>query len=346
MRIAEMSLKNLNWGILGCGHIAKSFIESLDLVPEAHLVAAASRTPENRKQFKNMFQIPNLYDNYVQLVKSNEIDVIYIATTQNFHYEHIKLALSHNKHVLCEKPLTLNAHQAQEVKDLAQRKNLFLMEAMWMRFLPVMKEIRKLVNNNILGPIHQISAHFGYNKMHRKKNRLNNPELGGGVMLDMGIYPLSFAQMIFGKYPLRSDSNYLMTNQNVDGYSSYFLDYGNGQTAFLSASILFPLKEEAIVYGNKGYARIPLFHGGKRLYLVKNDDLDVQSMDELETRLEGKAFEFPYEKHGFQYEIQEVHRCLTHNKIESSIMPLDDSIEILQICDQFRKNWNFRYPSE
>jgi len=326
----KMQSKIIRWGILGCGRIAHEFANGLRLVPGAKLEAVSSKTEGKAKRFSNIFHVKHAYNNYEELVNNTALDVIYIATTHNFHYENTLLCLEHGKSVLCEKPFTLNAIQAKNLIKTAKKNELFLMEAMWTRFFPCIEKLNELLNERILGEIRHLIANFG---IIRSKERLFNPILGGGSLLDLGIYLISFASMIYKRSPLKIRSSAYIGETGVDEKSCYLFEYEDGQTAMLSSSFRLTIPQDAFIFGTKGYLKIPNFYHPSKIIL---------KLDEKPK----KKIEKPYKAPGYNYEAKEVMRCLNAGKLESKIMPLDETLEIMKTMDILRSQWGLKYPGE
>ncbi|MFX0021105.1 MAG: Gfo/Idh/MocA family protein [Candidatus Hermodarchaeota archaeon] len=325
--------KIIKWGILGCGKIAYKFAEGLKVLPEAKLEAVASKTEGKAETLGRMFGVKNIYNNYEELVNNPAVDVIYIATTHNFHYQNALLCLTHGKSVLCEKPITLNANQAEDLIKTARNKNLFLMEAMWTRFLPCINKINELIDQDIIGDIKHITADFGINREFDPKIRAFNPDLGGGALLDLGIYPINFVRMVYKQSPFKIKSTAFIGITKVDEKSCYLFEYKNGQTAMLSSSYRLLMTDNAFIFGTKGYLKIPDFYRPTKIVL----------------KLEGKpkkTFKLPFKSTGYNYEAIEVMKCLNSDQIESTIMPLNETLEIMKTMDIIRSQWNLKYPGE
>ncbi|MFW9969498.1 MAG: Gfo/Idh/MocA family protein [Candidatus Odinarchaeota archaeon] len=325
--------KIIKWGILGCGRIANAFAEGLKVLPNAKLEAVASKTEGKAESLGKMFGVKNIYTNYEDLVNNPVVDVIYIATTHNFHYQNALLCLSHGKPVLCEKPITLNANQAENLIETARNNNLFLMEAIWTRFLPCIIKLNELVDQDIIGEIKHITADFGINREFDPKIRAFNPELGGGALLDLGIYPINFARMIYKESPFKIKSSAYIGTSKVDEKSCYLFEYENGQTAMLSSSYRLLIPHNAFIFGTKGYLKIPDFYHPTKFVL------------KLEGKLK-KTFKLPFKSTGYNYEAIEVMKCLNSGQIESIIMPLNETLEIMKTMDLIRSQWNLKYPGE
>jgi len=323
----------IRWGILGCGSIAHKFVKGLQVLPDTILEAVASKTEGKAEALGNQFHVKNVYNNYEELVNNSAVDVIYVATTHNFHYENVLFCLNHGKSVLCEKPITLNAKQAEGLIKTARNNNLFLMEAMWTRFFPCIVKLNKYLDEKIIGEIKHFMADFGIKKELNAKVRSFNPELGGGALLDLGIYPTSFARMIYKESPTKIKSSAYIGNTRVDEKSCYLFEYENGQTALLSASHRLIMPHDALIFGTKGYLKVPNFYHPSKMILS----------------LEGKrkkTIRVPFKPPGYNYEAMEVKSCLNAGELESKSMPLNETLEIMKTMDILRSQWNLKYPGE
>ncbi|KYH30303.1 MULTISPECIES: Gfo/Idh/MocA family protein [Clostridium] len=325
--------KKIRWGIMGTGTIAHSFAEGLSNVLDGELYAVASRSKEKAEQFGKKYNSTKIYDSYENLVQDKDIDVIYIATPNTLHKEHILLCLNNNKAVLCEKPLTINAIEAEEIIKTAREKKLFLMEAMWSRFSPIMDKVRRWINEGVLGEIRMVKADFGFRREGPPEERKVSPSRGGGALLDVGVYPISFASMVLKKSPKNITGITSFLDTGVDEQSSMLLGYDKGEMAVLSCAINTPIPKEATIIGNKGFIHIPEFNMAKKatLSIVGKEPMTV---------------EIPIKGNGYNYEAEEVINCLRNGKIESEIMPLDESLSIIKVMDELRRQWGLRYPTE
>jgi predicted dehydrogenase len=321
------------WGILGTGNIANRMAEALQSVPEAQMVAVASRTQARADAFGEKWSIPRRYGSYGDLVEDKGVDVVYIASPHSEHAKDMILCLEAGKHVLCEKAFTLNAPQAAACISLAREKRLFLMEAMWMRFFPAMAQVRKWVETGLLGDVRLVQADFCFQMPYDPEHRLYNPLLGGGALLDLGIYPLSLATMVLG-LPEEVSGTAHLSDTGVDELDTFTLTYDRGATAALSCSIRIYRPRIAYIVGTKGYAKIhEIFFRPERLTLALNDK-------------EPETTAFPYKGNGFVHEVEEVHKCLDENRLESAIMPLDETLALMKLMDGLRAQWGVVYPGE
>lgn len=322
------------WGILGTGNIANSFTEALTSLPDAEIKAVGSRTMKNAQQFAHKFDIPNAHASYESLVNDPEVDVIYVSTPHTYHKNNTLLALGAGKHVLCEKPLALNSHEIESMITTAQENNLFLMEAMWMWFFPAIQETKRLIGSGKIGDVRMLTADFGFFKAFEPKHRLFNPALGGGALLDIGIYPLALALYLFGK-PDQFSGQALLGNTGVDEQDHLLLLYENEKSAALNATIRANATCEAVISGSEGFIRIHEdFWHPKKISISGGRGK------------EEKLIEFPHQANGMDYEAQHVMNCLKAGKTESDIMTFQASRDLMGIMDSLRQNWGVVYPTE
>lgn len=323
----------IRWGILGTGNIAHSFTRGLIGVADAELVAVGSRSQATADAFGDEFDIPSRYASYASLANAPDVDAIYIATPHPFHKDNSLLCINAGKAVLCEKPFTINAHEAQAVVKVAREKGIFLMEAMWTRFLPVMTRIRALIQAGTIGDVKLVNAEFGSKNTFDPTHRLFDPTLGGGGLLDVGIYPVSLAFMILGT-PLEVVSHAHLGESGVDEQSAMLFKYADGQSAILSCAISTRMRGEAVICGTKGMIKLPL------------EWWKAQSFTLLLEKQEAQTIHLPFDQNGYEYEVMEVNQCLREGKTESDIMPLDETLAIMQTLDEIRAQWGLRYPME
>jgi len=327
------NMEPIRWGLIATGEIAKNMVQALHQSDGARVVAVASRTQARAETFGQQWNIPSRYGSYEELVEDPDIDVVYIATPHNLHYENMKMCLQAGKHVLCEKAFTLNARQAEECIAIAREKQLFLMEAMWMRFFPAMRQVREWLANRVLGEVRLVQADFCFNLPFDPNHRLYNPDLAGGALLDLGVYPLSFATMVLG-FPQGIASHAHIGETGVDELDTILLNYENGASANLSCSMRVYKPREAFIIGTKGYIKVHnIFFRPDRLTLHPSGQ-------------EPQVFDFPMDGNGYVYEIEEVHQCLRAGKTESHLMPLDDSLRLMALMDELRSAWKLVYPDE
>jgi predicted dehydrogenase len=321
----------IRFGVIGAGNIARKFCEAANGV-EANLYAVASRNIEKAKDYQKTYGFEKAYGSYASMFADPLVDCVYIATPHGLHYEHMMLALDYNKHILCEKAFTLNEKQAKAVLDKAHEKGCFVMEALWTRFIPTMREVQSLVNEGIIGDITKVEANFCFKASKEDDNRLFAPHLGGGALLDIGIYPLTFANLFLGS-PKKIESKVAYYHTGVDLSSEIKFIYDNA-TAHLVSSFDYTLPIDGFIYGTKGYIHMPMFLESKQALIY----------DETNNLI--KEIKQDHIVNGMEYEILEVIKCITDGKLESPIMPHSETLSIMNQMDEIRKQWNLVYPQE
>jgi predicted dehydrogenase len=324
----------IRWGILGTGGIAQKFAEGLALLPEARMTAVGSRTQASGDAFGEKWKIPNRHASYAALMADPEVDAVYIATPHTLHHENAIGCLSAGKAVLCEKPFTINVRQAEDVIALARKQRVFLMEAMWTRFLPIFVKIRSLLAEDAIGTVRQVQADFGFRPAFDPKSRLFDPALGGGALLDLGVYPVSLASMVFGEAPRRLASRAALGPTGVDEQTGAVLEYSDGRMAVISCSLRFESPRAAEIIGEGGWIRI---HSPWWIA----DTITISRPGR-----EDEAITLPNLGNGYAHEAVEVMACLRGGKLESRVMPLDETLRIMQTLDAIRAEWGLKYPGE
>jgi len=321
------------WGILGTGFIAGAFTTGLTALNDAEILAVGSRTQVAADVFANKFNISRRYPTYKALADDPDVEAIYISTPHSLHCENTLLCLEAGKAVICEKPFAINAAQAERMIQTARRNRIFLMEAMWTRFLPALVKVRELIANGAIGEPRMVNADFGFRTNFNPTGRLFDPNLGGGALLDVGIYPLSLASMIFGR-ATRVCSMATLGETGVDEQSAYILGYDGGQLAVLSSAVRTNTPQTASIIGTQGYIRIhsPWWCGTTFTLSVQGKSDDV--------------FQYPLEGNGYNYQAAEVMRCLREGKLESDVMPWDETHSIVATMDTIRAQWGLKYPME
>jgi dihydrodiol dehydrogenase / D-xylose 1-dehydrogenase (NADP) len=320
-------------GILGTGRIARQFAQGLTVLPDAELVAVGSRAQGTADAFGKELGVPHRHASYRALAEDPDVDVVYVATPHSLHRENCILCLEAGKAVLCEKPLTINAAEAEEVITLARDKRLFLMEAMWTRFFPAIEKTRQLLADGAIGEVRMISAGFGFRAPFDPQQRLFNPALGGGALLDVGIYPISLSSMVLGP-PSRAVSLAHLGQTGVDEQAAIVLGYDQGQLAVLNTAVRTKTPQEAFILGTEGQIRI-------HTPWWRPDTLTLSTKGRKDKRLR-----FRLKGNGYNYEAAAAMECLRLGKLESEVMPLDETLTIMQTMDGIRAQWGLRYPME
>ena len=325
---------SISWGILGTGHIAHSFAEGLSILPGAELRATGSRNQDTADAFAERWNIPNRHTSYESLANDTEVDAIYVATPHSEHMANAILCLEAGKAVLCEKPLAVNAKQAHEMIRVARECGILLMEGMWSRFPPGMAKVRELIDSGTLGELRSLQADFGFKAKNRDpKGRLLNPTLAGGSLLDIGIYPVSLSSMLFGR-PKEIATTWHKGETGVDEQAAFVFRHAGGALSVMHSSLQAQTSQEAVIAGTEACLRIKRqCWRPQELVLTRNDDSE-------------ELFSLPFKGNGFNYEADAFMQLLWAGKHESEVMPLDESIAIMETMDTIRAQWGLRYPME
>lgn len=323
----------IRWGILGTGNIAKQFARGLATATDVELVAVGSRSQESADAFGAEFNVPHKHASYDDLANDPQVDAVYVATPHTLHQENTLMCLNAGKAVLCEKPFAINTQQAETMVGLAREKGIFLMEAMWSRFFPIMIRLREMLAEGVIGEVRMLQADFGFRAGFNPQSRLFNPELGGGGLLDVGIYPVSLASMIFGP-PSRITGMAHLGETGVDEQAAMILGYEGGQLASLWTGIRINTQQEAILLGTEGRIRLH-----NRWWMPTQMTITRPGQDD-------ELIELPFEGNGYNYEAEEVGRCLRAGKLESDVIPLDETLSIMRTLDEIRAQWGLKYPME
>ena len=326
--------KKIRWGILSTGSIANSFVEDLRYVPDAEVLAVGSRSQETADHFAEKHHIPRRYASYEALANDPDVDVIYIATPHSMHAENSILCMRAGKHVLCEKAFCITAAEAERMIAVAREQKVFLMEALVTRHFPVSRQVLQWIDDGQIGEVRMVQANRCVRGTFRPEQRHLNPQLGGGSLLDVGIYVIGFASMIYRKKPNRAVGYSYVADFGSDEQGATLLEYDNGALAMLSFALRTAAVNEAHIYGTRGYIKIPaLFAVPTKAILHREDEKEI-------------VFEKPINGKGLNYQVHEVHRCLRAGLLESPRMPLDESLQIMQTMDEIRAPWPFQYPND
>lgn len=318
------------WGIIGLGTIAHKFVSDLLLVPEAELHAVASRNHAKADEFAQQYGALKSFGNYEAILEDPEVSIVYIATPHHLHCELSIKALRAKKHVLCEKPIAMNQFQAKEMIAAAKENNCFFMEAFWTRFNPTFRHSFSQIKNGAIGEIKYINADFSY-KMENFTNRMTEMELGGGSLLDMGVYPLFLTYMILGK-PQKTLASSLFFDSGADAQTSMILQYESAQ-AVLYSSFMSNSNMTASISGTLGRITLGYKWNEAQTYsLITNESI--------------AQFDLPIIGYGFTYEIDECHQCIENNQIESDLWSHSNMLDLIEIVDQIRLQTGLIYPAD
>jgi len=325
--------ETVRWGILGTGKIARAFANALKEVPGAVLAGVASRSQDKADAFGREFGAPASFGSYEALTAADGIDLVYIGTPHPQHAENALLALRAGKGVLCEKPFTMNLREAEQVVTLARSKRLFLMEAMWTRYLPAYREVKRILASGEIGMPRQIVADFGFAASFGPEHRVFNPELGGGALLDLGIYPLSVAAGLLGPVT-EIKAQAIMGPTGVDVQTGFMLKHEGGAMSVSNCSFLARSPAELTVSGERGQVRMnTMFHRATSI-TVKLEDGSERTIDT------------PYLGNGYVHEAIEAQRCWQQGLLESPEMTLAESLALMGVMDEIRRQIGLRYEAD
>jgi len=326
----------VRWGILATGGIAAAFTADLVDLPDAEVVAVASRTQTSAKAFAERFGIPRAYGDWASLAEDADVDVVYVATPHAAHRAAAGMCLEAGRHVLCEKAFTLNTGEAQELVGLARRHGRFLMEAMWMYCNPLILRLKALIEDGVVGEVRTVQADFGLAGPFPSSHRLRDPEQGGGALLDLGVYPVSFAQLLLGE-PSDVAARAVLSDEGVDLQTGALLSWESGALASLHCSITGGTATSASVTGSAGRIDIPsgFFHPDH--FVLHRDGRDPETV--MADPAHGP-------RNSLKHEAVEVMRALRAGETESPLVPLDGTLAVMRTLDAIRDRIGVRYPGE
>lgn len=326
-------MAEFRWGILAPGGIAHKFATGLQGLDDARPVAVGSRSLDRAKEFAAEFSVDRAYGSYEELAKDPEVDAIYVATPHNYHRDATILCLENGKPVLCEKPFAVSASESQEMIAAARANGVFLMEAMWTRFLPAWRQIRRWIDDGAIGDVRLVNATFGFRSGWNPESRILNPDLAGGGILDVGVYVTSAAYWAFGREPVEVTSEAHLGETGVDEQAAFVFRYDDGALAMLGCGVRTLTRHVALIYGTDGWIEVPhMFWNTTKAILHQGDEETV--------------FEEPHLSNGYEYEAREVAECVRAGRTESAVMPLDETVRIMQTLDTIRDQSGLVYPFE
>ena len=340
-------MKIHNWGILAPGNIARSFATALNGVENAKLHSVASRNIDRAHSFAKEFNVATVAPSYAALIADPDVDIIYIATPHNLHAEQSIACLKAGKAVLCEKPMTVNLEEAQSVIATAELQQQFYMEAVWTRFLPIYRKIQAWIDEGKIGEVEMVQASFGFAIPFDEQSRIFNAELAGGCLLDMGIYPITFAQLILANSPEKNPDQVMVPSSiaalghvgktGVDERTGIVLKYPDGKIATLNSSLKTSTSGDAWVFGSKGNIHVPAFWSAQSATLFTGNRLPYTESDTVQCL---------HEVNGYEYEIIETQRCLEKGLLQSPTMSWNKSLSMMQVMDEVRRQIGLSYPFE
>jgi predicted dehydrogenase len=326
----------VRWGILGTGKIAKAFATALQETPGAVLAGVGSRTLDSAQAFAGEFGAQSgarAYGSYEELVHAADVDLVYVGTPHPAHVDNVRMALDAGKGVLCEKPFTMNRHEAEELVQLARAKQLFLMEAMWTRFMPALAEVRRVVASGEIGKVTQVIADLGFKADFGHEHRVFNPVLGGGALLDLGIYPLSIAVALLG--PVEAVAAQAEIGPTgVDEQTGFVLRHREGGMSVCSCSLRARLPSELTIAGERGHVRMnSMFHRAQTVTVSRLDGI-------------ARTVPTPFLGNGYVHEAIEAQRCWQAGLIESPGMTHDDTLALMGVMDEVRRQIGLHYEAD
>lgn len=322
----------LKVGILGAGGIASVMAKTISRMNTACNYAVASRDLKKSREFADKWSVTKAYGSYEEMLSDPGVELVYIATPHSHHYAHARMCLEHGKHVLCEKAFTVNAKQAEELFRIASEKHLLITEAIWTRYLPMRGTINEVLRSGIVGNPWLLTANLGY--MISQVPRIKEPELAGGALLDVGVYPLNFAAMVFGNDPVSITGSAILSEKGLDMQDSITLKYADGRMAVLNATVMGMSDRRGIINCDNGMLEI--------LNVNKPEELRVYNRD----RVLIAAYKEPKNITGYEYEVEACIRALDAGGIECPMMPHAETVRMMGWMDELRGQFGVRYPEE
>lgn len=319
-------MRKLGFGIMGPGNIARKFAEAVKETDTAFLAAVASKSMEKAREFAGKFDIPAFYDSYEAMCANPAVDVVYIATTNNFHYDNILTSIANRKHVLCEKPMVLTRAQAEDVFAKAKENGVFVMEAMWSRFLPSISKAKELIDTGVIGEVRHIASSFNFFLPYTPDSRLVNKALGGGVLYDLGVYCISLSMFFAGEKPDSCCGYAHISLEGTDISDTVVMKFPSGATASFTCGIEGGSLNEMVIHGSKGSLRL------------HNRFLDSHKVDLFRGETLEESFDFPF-GNGFVFQIRETIRCIHEGKLQSGIVSWQDTLDCITVIEKLLLDW-------
>ena len=318
--------------ILGPGGIARSMAAAAAGLDEVELYAVGSRTYEKAKAFADKWGFEKAYGSYEEMLQDPQVELVYVATPHSHHYQYAKMCLEYGKHVLVEKAFTVNAAQAEEIMGMARKKGLLLAEAIWTRYMPSRKMIDDLVAGGAIGKVTSLTANLGYVLPHVE--RMQEPALAGGALLDLGVYPINFALMVFHEEVGKVTSTAVMSPTGIDWLNSITLTFAEGKMAVLHSNMLAQTDRQGVINGDKGYIEIQNINNCEEIRVF---DLD---------RKMTARYDVPEQINGYEYELLSCVKAIREGKTECPEMPHSEILRVMRLMDRIRKDWGMTFPCE
>lgn len=319
-------------GILGAGKIAGVMAATLREMDSVECYAVASRDFDRAEAFAKQYGFAKAYGSYEEMARDSQVELVYVATPHSYHYDHIKLCLEHGKHVLCEKAFTINEKQAEEVFAMAREKGLLLTEAIWTRYIPMRKRLDDVLASGVIGRPYMLTANLAY--VVGDKERIVKANLGGGALLDLGVYTLNFASMVFGDDVEKITGTAVLNEEGMDLQHSITLIYKDGKMAVLNSSALGLSDRRGVIYGDKGFIEV-----------MNINNCEGIKVYDLERNLVA-AYDRPEQISGYEYEVEASVYAIQRGEIQCSQMPHEESLRMLRWMDELRSQWGVTFPGE
>ncbi|MDP5030023.1 Gfo/Idh/MocA family protein [Paraglaciecola sp.] len=327
-------MTRIKWGIIGPGSIATTFATALEQSKQGQLYGIASRSAERATAFSQRFAVSKIYHQYSDLITDPEVDILYIATPHSHHYQIAKACLEAGKHILLEKPLTINASQTQVLIELSQSKGLVFQEALWSRFMPCFAKVKDWLKAGKIGALQYIQSDIGFAFADKPQHRLNDPLLAGGALLDLGVYSISISQFLLEQTPIQVQATSQLAANGIDKTTQVNMRFAQGQLSQFSCSITAKCTNTMTLVGEQGRIHLPEhFWVGQEAQLFQDGEL-----------VECARFTHPV--NGFEYQIEAAMQCIFQGKVCSDLMPHADSLDVMRVMDEVRKQINLRYHDD
>lgn len=320
----------MKFAILGAGNIAQTMANTISKMNGIESYAVASRDIGKATEFATKNGFEKAYGSYEELVQDDEVELVYIATPHSHHYAHARLCIEHGKPVLCEKAFTANAKQAKEILSLAKEKKVFITEAIWTRYMPSRERIQAVIDSGIIGDVTSVTANLGY--AIGQVERLVKPELAGGALLDLGVYPINFACMVLGSNYSEVSSTAIITDTGVDSMNTITLSYADGKMASLHSTFMARTNRMGIISGTKGYMEIQNINNCEEIRVYNSND----ELLKKET--------FKDQITGYEYQVEACVEAMKNGLLECPQMPHAETIKVMELMDSLRKEWGVIYP--
>lgn len=322
----------MKFAILAPGKIARKMSEAVSGLPQVEMYAVASRSLERAEAFAKEWGYEKAYGSYEELVQDSQVDLIYVASPHSHHFAHTKLCIENGKNVLVEKSFTVNATQAEELIALAKEKKVLLAEAIWTRYMPSRKMISDMVDNGVIGDITSLTANLGY--VLGGIPRMEEPDLAGGALLDLGVYPINFALMVFHGKVKNIETSAVMSPKGIDWVNSMTLTFADGKMAVLHSNMLAQTDREGVINGSEGYIKVQNINNPEeiRVYDFNHELVAVCPV--------------PKQINGYEYEVLACMKAIEEGKIECEEMPHEETLRVMGLMDAIREKWGMKYPCE